>query len=63
MVVIALLMASLWLVGVSSPQSVGGFIHVLLMSAVVLLLLRIFEAPNRRTARQDRWPPPPWMAG
>ena len=55
MVVIAMLMASLWLVGVSSPRSVSGLIHLLLLCAVVLLLLRVVEGRDRR-ARDIRWP-------
>ena len=58
MVVVAMLMASLWLVGVSSPRNVSGLIHLLLLSAVVVLLLRVFESRERRT-RDVRWPPWP----
>lgn len=59
MIVTALLLASLWLVGVSSPRGVSGLIHLLLMSAMVLLVLKVFESRDRR-GRDARWPP--WTA-
>jgi hypothetical protein len=33
----------LWLLGVVSSYTLGGFIHVLLIVAVVVLLIRIIE--------------------
>jgi hypothetical protein len=63
MVVVAMLMASLWLVGVSSPRGVSGLIHLLLISAIVMLLFKTFERPGRRSPNRDvRWPPP-WTPG
>ena len=33
----------LWLLGVVSSYTLGGFIHILLVSALVVLLLRIIQ--------------------
>ena len=38
----------LWLLGVVSSYTIGGFIHVLLVIALVILLLNIIS--GRRTA-------------
>jgi len=38
----------LWLLGLVSSYTMGGFIHVLLVLAVVMLLLRLFR--GRRVA-------------
>ena len=37
----ALVMIVLWLLGLLSSYTMGGFIHILLVVAVVLLLVRI----------------------
>lgn len=33
----------LWLLGLVSSYTMGGFIHVLLVLAVIMLLLRVFR--------------------
>jgi hypothetical protein len=38
---IAVVLLVLWLVGLVSSYTMGGFIHVLLVIAVVLILLRV----------------------
>jgi hypothetical protein len=38
---IAIILVLLWLVGLMSSATLGGFIHVLLVVAVVMVLLRI----------------------
>jgi hypothetical protein len=38
---LALVLIVLWLLGVVTPYSMGGFIHVLLVIAVILVLLRV----------------------
>jgi hypothetical protein len=43
---IAVIMIVLWLVGVVSAYTLGGFIHILLVIAVISVLLRIIQ--NRR---------------
>jgi multisubunit Na+/H+ antiporter MnhE subunit len=36
-------LAALWLLGVSTSYTLGGLIHVLLVSAVTLFLLKMFR--------------------
>jgi hypothetical protein len=38
---IAIILLLLWLVGLMSSATLGGFIHVLLVIAVMLVLLRV----------------------
>jgi hypothetical protein len=38
---IAVILVLLWLVGLMSSATLGGFIHVLLVIAVIMVLLRI----------------------
>ena len=38
---IAIILIVLWLLGVVSATTMGGFIHILLVIAVVLILLRL----------------------
>jgi hypothetical protein len=38
---IAMILVLLWLVGLMSSATLGGFIHVLLVIAVIMVLLRI----------------------
>ena len=38
---IAVILVLLWLVGLMSSATMGGFIHVLLLAAVVMVLLRV----------------------
>ena len=40
---IALVMAVLWLMGLISSYTMGGFIHILLVLAVVVVLLQIIQ--------------------
>ena len=40
---IAVVLVILWLVGLVSSYTIGGFIHILLVIAVVLILLRIIN--------------------
>lgn len=39
---IAIILLVLWLLGLVTSTALGGFIHVLLVVAIVLLLLRFF---------------------
>jgi len=41
--IIALVMLVLWLVGIITSNTLGGFIHLLLVVAVVMFLVRIIE--------------------
>lgn len=38
---LAIILLLLWLLGLVSAQTMGGFIHILLVVAVVLVLVRI----------------------
>jgi len=38
---IAIILVLLWLLGLMSSATMGGFIHVLLLVAVVIVLLRL----------------------
>ena len=40
---ITILLALLWLVGMVSNQTFGGFIHVLLLLAIVSVLIRVIQ--------------------
>lgn len=40
---IALILTVLWLLGLVSSYTMGGFIHILLVLAVVVVLLRIIQ--------------------
>jgi len=40
---IALILIVLWLLGLMTAYTLGGFIHVLLVIAVVVVLLRIIQ--------------------
>jgi hypothetical protein len=41
--IIAIVLVALWLVGIITSFTLGGFIHVLLMIAVILVLVRIIS--------------------
>jgi hypothetical protein len=40
---IAIILLILWALGMFSAHSLGGFIHVLLVIAVVVLLIRVIQ--------------------
>jgi hypothetical protein len=40
---IAVVMLILWLLGVVSSYTMGGFIHILLVIAIVVILIRIIN--------------------
>lgn len=40
---IALILVVLWLLGLVSSYTIGGFIHVLLVIAIILVLLRVIQ--------------------
>lgn len=41
---IAVVMLILWLLGLITSYTMGGFIHILLVIAVVVILLRVIRA-------------------
>ena len=40
---IAVILIVLWLLGLVSSYTIGGFIHILLVVAIVILLVRIIQ--------------------
>jgi hypothetical protein len=40
---LAVILLILWLLGLVSSYTLGGFIHILLVAAVVLLLVRLIQ--------------------
>jgi hypothetical protein len=40
---IAIILIVLWLLGMVSSYTVGGFIHVLLVAAIIIFLVRIIQ--------------------
>lgn len=40
---IAVILIVLWLLGLVSSYTIGGFIHVLLVIAIVIILLRVVQ--------------------
>ncbi len=40
---VAVLLLILWLMGVVSSYTLGGFIHILLMLAIVAVLMRLIQ--------------------
>jgi Family of unknown function (DUF5670) len=44
---IAVVMIVLWLLGLVSSYTMGGFIHVLLVVAIVMVLISLFSGRQR----------------
>lgn len=43
---IAAILIILWLLGLVTSYTVGGFIHILLVIAVIMILLRLIRGEN-----------------
>jgi hypothetical protein len=43
---IAVLLVILWLLGMVSSYTLGGFIHILLVIAVVIIIIRVIRGRN-----------------
>lgn len=43
---LAVILVVLWLLGMVSSYVLGGFIHILLVVAVVMVLLRLIQGPR-----------------
>jgi hypothetical protein len=41
--IIAVVLIILWLLGLVTSYTVGGFIHILLVIAVIMILLRVIQ--------------------
>jgi hypothetical protein len=44
--VIAVVLIVLWLLGLVTSYTLGGFIHILLVIAIILILLRLIQGKN-----------------
>lgn len=43
---IAVILLVLWLLGLVTSYTVGGFIHILLVVAVIMILIRLIRGEN-----------------
>lgn len=43
LVTIAIVLFVLWLLGLVTSYTLGGFIHILLVAAVIIVLLRVIQ--------------------
>lgn len=43
LITIAIILAVLWLLGLITSFTLGGFIHILLVIAVIVLVIRLFQ--------------------
>ena len=43
---IAMVLLVLWLLGLVTSNTLGGFIHILLVIAVVMILIRVIRGEN-----------------
>ena len=43
---IAIVLIILWLLGLVSSYTLGGFIHILLVLAIIIILIRVIRGEN-----------------
>ncbi|HET8580889.1 MAG TPA: lmo0937 family membrane protein [Candidatus Paceibacterota bacterium] len=43
---IAAILIALWLLGVITSYTIGGFIHLLLVIAIIMILIRLIQGRN-----------------
>lgn len=46
LVTIAVILLILWLLGIVTSYTLGGFIHILLVVAIVMILIRLIRGEN-----------------
>ena len=46
LVTIAVILIILWLIGVVTSYTLGGFIHILLIVAIIMILVRLIRGEN-----------------
>jgi hypothetical protein len=46
LVTIAIILLVLWLLGIVTAYTIGGFIHILLVIAIILILIRLIQGRN-----------------
>ena len=49
LVTIAVLLLILWFLGLVSSYTIGGFIHLLLIIAIIMVLIRVIRGENPLT--------------
>lgn len=47
---VALILLALWLLGLVSSYTMGGFVHVLLVLALIVVLLRVIQGRRLTTS-------------
>lgn len=43
---IAIILIALWLLGIVTSYTIGGFIHILIVVAVIMILLRLIRGES-----------------
>jgi hypothetical protein len=46
LVTIAIILLILWILGLVTSYTIGGFIYILLVAAIILFLIRIIQGKN-----------------
>lgn len=46
LVTIAVILLILWILGLVTSYTIGGFIYILLVAAIILFLIRIIQGKN-----------------
>jgi hypothetical protein len=46
--ILAIIFALVWAIGLMSSFTLGGFLHLLIVVAVVLLAIRLIKGPDRK---------------
>ena len=46
LITIAVILIILWLLGIVTSYTLGGFIHILLVVAIILILIRLIQGRN-----------------
>jgi len=44
--IIAIILILLWLFGVITSYTIGGFVHILLVIAIIMILIRLIRGEN-----------------
>jgi hypothetical protein len=46
LITIAAILVILWLLGIVTSYTIGGFIHILLVIAIIVILIRLIRGEN-----------------
>ncbi len=50
LITIAIILLVLWLLGLVTSYTLGGFIHILLIAAIVLFVIKLFGGEGKNPA-------------